>query len=178
MFHVPGMHTRRIEQHGEPVFSGQLLLSYCNPECRGKTPFSENETRPPASEKAPANTRTRAPSPLPASRRCIHCVVRPCLESLPLYLRNKEFVYEGEDIVGKSDNPKLKNERRSTRPGNSWNRINSGGLQAPMSVTGTVRSGCPKRRSQSHTDSAWRFLECQPSTLRNAWGPRIRVCTS
>lgn len=46
MFHVPGMHTRRIEQHGEPVFSRQLLLSYCNAECRGKTPFSENETRP------------------------------------------------------------------------------------------------------------------------------------
>src|SRR4029077_6133872 len=52
----------------------------------GRGPSRRTRPSRPASENAPANTRTRAPSPLPASRRCIHCAERPCLESLPLYL--------------------------------------------------------------------------------------------
>jgi hypothetical protein len=32
MFHVPGTYARRIAEHGEPVFSEQLLLTYTEPE--------------------------------------------------------------------------------------------------------------------------------------------------
>jgi hypothetical protein len=121
---------------------GNCCCLTATPSVAGRRPSRRTRPGRPASEKAPANTRTRAPSKLPASRGCIHCVVRPCLESLPLYLRNKEFVYEGEDTFGKSGNPKLKNERRSTRPGNSWNRINSVGLLLPPPPKS---AGCRRR---------------------------------
>src|SRR5580704_15341517 len=109
MFHVPGMHTRRIEQHGEPVFSGQLLLSYCNAECRGKTPFSENETRPARFRESSCQHADSCPQPASGESK-MHSLRSAALPRISAFV----FTQQGICVRGPrtlSANPTIRNSR-------------------------------------------------------------------